>query len=509
MSRGEPDDPTSASRADGSADAPTTSHMDAETRARHAEQQLAATEQLGGLGSYDWDMITGQLTWSDALFRIYGHDPGEFPPSYDRFMERVHPDDRARIRQVHERAVRELAPFETEERIVRADGDVRILLTNGKVLSDESGRPVRLRGVCRDVTEERTARENARRAASRFETLIQSSPDAIVVVDATGGITSVNPQAERFFGYTASEMTRMSVDDLVPDPTRGRHAQLRAGYAEHPTVRPMSAGTDLHARRADGRLVPVDIALSPLDREDAGVVAAFVRDATQRRQAEIDARRVAEAQMRRRQALELNDNVVQGLVALLWELEDESVPEPARRAAERTLTAARTIMSDLLEDLPDEPGSLVRTSPSHAPPVAEPTSPLPADEVPRATDGTLRVVIADDADDLRLLLQLRLKRLPGIEVVGEANDGQAAVQLCEQHRPDLVLLDLSMPQLDGLQAAGLIRERRTAGRIFVLSGYPAAAMEQRALAAGADAYFEKRGNLGEVCDAVAGLHQPA
>ena len=89
--------------------------------------------------------------------------------------------------------------------------------------------------------------------------------------------------------YTASEMIRMSVDDLVPDPSRGRHAQLRAGYAEHPTVRPMSAGTDLHARRADGTLVPVDIALSPLDREDAGVVAACSHHRRVRRPAARDA----------------------------------------------------------------------------------------------------------------------------------------------------------------------------------------------------------------------------
>lgn len=480
---------------------------DAEIRARHAEEQLAATEQLGGLGSYDWDITTDVLRWSDALFRIYGHDPDEFTPSYERFLERVHPEDQARVQRIHQAAVRDGTAFETEERIVRADGEVRTLLTNGHVVTDATGAPVRLHGVCRDVTDERTAREHARRAADRFATLIEASPDAIVVADGRGRITSVNPQAERFFGYRAAELLEMSVDELLPDAVRDRHAALRAGFAAEPTVRPMAAGTDLEARRRDGSHVPVDIALSPLVGEGDGEVAAFVRDATQRREAEIYARREAEAQLRRRQALELNDNVVQGLVALLWDLEDAPVRDTTRRAAERTLMAARSIMSDLLDDLPQTPGALIRTR--HASADVPAATPTPIDPVvpPDARTGTVRVVIADDAEDLRTLLRLRLGHLHGVEVVAEAADGRRAVELCEQLRPDLVLLDLSMPELDGLQAAEQIHELALDTRIFVLSGYPADAVSARALAAGADAYFEKRGNLADVCDAVTALTQ--
>ncbi|WP_052667165.1 PAS domain S-box protein [Nitriliruptor alkaliphilus] len=476
----------------------------AEFEAAVVHRQQVATERLGGLGSYDWDMMTGRVTWSDALFRIYGYEPGAFEPSYERFLEHVLPEDRETLTAVHTEAVRTGGSFETDERIVRADGDVRTLRTLGMVLTGEDGQPVRLHGVCRDVTEDLSVRDDARRAASRFETLAEAAPDAIVVADRNGRITSVNQQAVRLFGHSAATLTTMSVDDLVPAPTRGRHGELRAGYLTNPTTRPMAAGSDLMALRADGSMVPVDIALTPLDDATDGVVAAFVRDATQRRKAEFDARLLADAQSRRRQALELNDNVVQGLVTLLWHLDVEEVPASAREAAERTLAAARSMMSDLLEDLHDElaqgPGTLVRTS--DVPAGTPPDRTDERDPATAAPPGTIRVVIADDAPDLRMLLRLQLERLDGVELVGEAADGRQAVDLCQRHVPDLVLLDLSMPELDGLQAAELIRERQLASRIYVLSGYPAAAMEDRAIAAGADAYFEKGSSLREVCDAI-------
>jgi len=458
-------------------------------------RQRAATEQLGGLGSYDWDMVQGRLAWSDELFRIFGEEPGKIEPTYERFLELVVPEDRPRIRAVHENALRSVTPFETEERVRRVDGQVRTLVTNGMVLTDDTGRPVGIQGVCRDVTEQRAADERARRAASRFETLVETSPDAIVVVDRDGAITSVNPQAERLFGHAADELTGLSVDALVPGPARDQHARLRGSFAAHPIARPMAAGTDLEALRADGTLVAVDIALAPLAD---GSVAVFVRDATQRRQAEHARRRIASAQLRRRQALELNDNVVQGLVALLWEFDDIDVPVSARRSAERTLAAARDMMSDLLDDLSDDDDVLLRTSQvSDETPAAPRSAPV--------SDGAakVRIVIADDAPELRAMLRFRLRRLDGVEVVGEGGDGERAIALCEQHEPDIVLLDLSMPELDGLQAAERIRQLIPATRIFVLSGYPASAMRQRALAAGADAYFEKAGDLHELYAAIA------
>jgi PAS domain S-box-containing protein len=351
---------------------------------------------------------------------------------------------------------------------------------------------------------DRTHRE-AHAAATRFESLVAAAPDAIIVVGTDGRISAVNPQAGHLLGYGREALVGLDVDDLLPDAVRSHHAALRRGYMTDAHPRPMGAGLDLEAKRSDGTLVPVDIGLTPIETDDGPAVAAFVRDATPRRQAEADRQRFAEGRLRRRQALELNDTVVQGLVALLWRLEDGDAGE-AQRIATATLAAARRIMADLLsDDLDDlDPHHLVRSE--HAGTTAPRTQPAPpAPSAPTRAPGTRArtVLIADDAADLRYLLRFRLER-GGVHVIAEAADGQRAVELALQHRPEVVLLDLSMPVLDGLEAARRIRAALPDVTIVVLSGYPDEVMGQRALSAGADAYCEKTVTLDEVYEAVTG-----
>lgn len=102
----------------------------------------------------------------------------------------------------------------------------------------------------------------------------------------------------------------------------------------------------------------------------------------------------------------------------------------------------------------------------------------------------IRAVIVDDTDDIRDLLRIVLRRA-GYDVVAEAADGRAGIEVVREHRPDLVLLDLAMPVLDGLEALPTLRDLVPDATILVLSGFGAEQMAERALAAGADGYVEK------------------
>lgn len=116
-----------------------------------------------------------------------------------------------------------------------------------------------------------------------------------------------------------------------------------------------------------------------------------------------------------------------------------------------------------------------------------------------------RVLVVDDAEDLRTLLHIKLDRCDGLEVVGEAEDGVDAVEQATRLQPDLVLLDVAMPRMDGLEALPLIRRAVPGVRVVVLSGFNEETMAENALAAGAERYVVKGAPLRELVELLESL----
>ncbi|MET0997372.1 MAG: PAS domain-containing protein, partial [Marmoricola sp.] len=414
-----------------------------------AEEDLAdlvtrvdSAQQLAGMGDYDWHITTDVNTWSDQLFRIYGHEPQSFHPSYETFLSMIHPDDRERIAALHQQAYATGEPYQMIERIVRPTGEVRYLSSNGEVIMHpETQQPVRMRGTCIDITERVLADRERERSAARFQGLVDSAPDAILVLDEAHRVVEANQRAHELLG---GDPQNHSIDEIVPGwPSRG-------------TVGVDATSLDGHALQLDVITVGMSPA-SETDTEDHSLIAVFLRDAHPRLEGEAVAARLGEARLRRRQALEINDNVVQGLVAAVYSL-DQGEVEGTLSYLDRTLTAARAMMDDLLDPLDGlglQPGDLVRTSPAVI--GMDPEKTYTGQEQVMELQRSHSVLVVDDAEDLRTLLRARMEAYRGLTVVGEAADGVAAVELASELQPDLVLLDLAMPRMDGLEALPLIR----------------------------------------------------
>jgi PAS domain S-box-containing protein len=147
-------------------------------------------------------------------------------------------------------------------------------------LESEDG--VRTIAAIRDITRRTIAEEAQRKSEQLFRSLLDSAPDAMVIVDTSGIIQVVNVQTERLFGYARAELRDQSVDILLPERFRTVHVRHRAGYLSRPLARPMGADLELCGRRKDGTEFPVDISLSPMESETGLLVIAAVRDVTDR-----------------------------------------------------------------------------------------------------------------------------------------------------------------------------------------------------------------------------------
>ncbi len=125
----------------------------AEEALKESEAILAEAQRLAHVGSWDWDVVTGEVRWSDEVFRIYGFEPGTFTPTLERMLEVVHPVDRDKLRSDFDAVLYRGEPYDFEYRIVRPGGEVRVVHRRAEVLRANDGEPLKMVGTVHDITE--------------------------------------------------------------------------------------------------------------------------------------------------------------------------------------------------------------------------------------------------------------------------------------------------------------------------------------------------------------------
>jgi PAS domain S-box-containing protein len=261
-----------------------------------ADQYRLIVEGSKDYGFFMLDPAGTVISWNQGAERLKGYQAGEI---VGRNFSAFYPADEVAAGKP-QRELKEAARaghLEDEGWRLRKDGS---RFWANVVITALRGPDGRLLGFSK-LTRDHSAR---RRAEDLFRGLLESAPDAMVVVDQSGRIVLVNAQTEALFGYKREELVGQGMEMLVPERLRQSHHGHREGYSRDPSPRSMGAGRELNARRKDGSEVPVEISLSPVATESGVLVASAIRDITGRRRLEAELRAANETLQQQNQRVE-------------------------------------------------------------------------------------------------------------------------------------------------------------------------------------------------------------
>ncbi len=243
-------------------------------------------QKIAHLGLWDQDPTTNELWWSDEVYWILGLEPQGISPSFDKFLQVVHPDDRYLIVKQTELALtNEDHRYRVEYRIIRPDKSERFIYEEAVVERDKHGTPTKITGILQDITDRKMAEE----ALLRTTSIITSSDDAIISKNLDGIIQDWNYAAEKMFGYMAEEAIGKPMLTLIPDDRKFEEFDILSRIVQGERIEHF----ETIRQRKDGSFIEISATISPIlntHNEIIGI-SKIARDISERKRAEEEIRK--------------------------------------------------------------------------------------------------------------------------------------------------------------------------------------------------------------------------
>jgi PAS domain S-box-containing protein len=530
-----------------------------EDAALKTQNILKLVHGIARIGHWEWNALTDQNNWSPEIESLYGLPPGGFEGGYDGWAKRLHPDDVAKATGEVQRGL-ETGKYFTEFRVVWPDGSVRWLEARANAIKDAAGKSIGFVGINMDVTDRKRTEEALRAGKDELEQRVKErTADLSEAVARLQLEIDRRSQAEEALRERSQQLSALAGELVLAEQRERRrlakiihdHLQqflVAARFQLSALASARNPNLPEGAAKIDGLLSgcldvsrSLTVELSPPVLHEDNLAESL---------------RWLGAWMAEQHGLDVTCNcadvpaLAEEVKVFLYESGRELLLNVVKHA--KVKSAQLTVTRDsgpflrltITDDGPGfDPGSIkpggagtgfglfsmreraellggrleFESAPRgcrvhlampirapEAPPVPAPPSTAPEEPhpTPASADSRIRLLIADDHAVLREGLMLLLSGQPDIEVIGQAVDGEDAVQLARQLQPQVVLMDVSMPRMNGIEATRLIRAEMPHIHIIGLSMYAESERGKTMREAGAAQYLRKDCGTNELLSAI-------
>lgn len=251
---------------------------------RAGERRLNKAQHIAGIGSWELDIPSNRLSWSDEIYRIFEIDRERFGASYEAFLDAIHPEDRASVNEAYRSSLERMTPYEISHRLLMKDGRIKFVEERCETTFDDAGKPLVSRGTVQDITERKVASDALAEALAFRDQVILSAQDGIIVYDRDLHYRVWNPAMERISGVSSGEVLGRRPEEIFPFLESvgviDRLHRCLAGETPDPIEFPVS--------HPSGRLSWGTDSSGPLRDHEGRIIGVIgiVRDTTARHEAE-------------------------------------------------------------------------------------------------------------------------------------------------------------------------------------------------------------------------------
>ena len=326
------------------------------------DQNVRSGVEGSGVGTWDFEFSTRELTWSNTTRKLFGVSP-DTSIDYDIFLSLLDLQDRDRTAYAMQQSIETGCNFDVQYRVHRHSDAGHWVRALGAIVAGADGGPARLSGVMIDIDREKRLEDELRTRESHFRSILDTVPDAMIVIDEHGIMQFFSSAAERQFGYTEPEAIGKNISELMPEPDRSRHDGYLARYLKTGERRIIGIGRIVTGMRKDSTTFPMYLTIGEMQSGGRPFFTGFVRDLTEQQQTQARlqelqselvhvSRLSAMGEMASALAHELNQplsaisNYMKGSRRLLADSTDVNAPKIAAaldRAAEQAIRAGDII----------------------------------------------------------------------------------------------------------------------------------------------------------------------